>query len=147
MGSHLNKPGVFEHNWKLKSLFEKERECEQAQKKWGGGGGFGSAMPHLICCQVMKCRYLPLKDMCPADMFEIYVSFSLFFFLSSPPHSSKFKYGATKGSLKYSQVPPPTSHQKEYSRRLRLKMYMQMQSTLEHAQVVNKLTRGRNNSV
>lgn len=147
MGSHLNKPGVFEHNWKLKSLFEKERECEQAQKKWGGGGGFGSAMPHLICCQVMKCRYLPLKDMCPADMFEIYVSFSLFFFLSSPPHSSKFKYGATKGSLKYSQVPPPTSHQKEYSRRLRLKMYMQMQSTLEHAQVVNKLTCGRNNSV
>lgn len=147
MGSHLNKPGVFEHNWKPKSLFEKEREREQAQKKWGGGGGgFGSAMPHLICCQVMKCRYLPLKDMCPADMFEIYVSFSPFF-LSSPPHSSKFKYGATKGSLKYSQVPPTTSHQKEYSRRLRLKMYMQMQSTLEHAQVVNKLTRGRNNSV
>lgn len=29
----------------------------------------------------------------------------------------------------------------------RLKMYMQMQATLEHAQVVNKLTRGRNNSV
>lgn len=29
----------------------------------------------------------------------------------------------------------------------RLKMYMQMRATLEHAQVVNKLTHGRNNSV
>lgn len=29
----------------------------------------------------------------------------------------------------------------------RLKMYMQIQATLEHAQVVNKLTHGRNNSV
>lgn len=146
MGSHLNKPGVFEHNWKLKSLFEKERECEQAQKKWGGGGGFGSAMPHLICCQVMKCRYLPLKDMCPADMFEIYVSFSLFFFCL--PHlilqNSNMEQQKAVWNISRS---PPTSHQKEYSRRLRLKMYMQMQSTLEHAQVVNKLTRGRNNSV
>lgn len=147
MGSHLNKPGVFEHNWKLKSLFEKERECEQAQKKWGGGGGFGSAMPHLICCQVMKCRYLPLKDMCPADMFEIYVSFSLFFFFVFPTSFFKIQIWSNKRQFEIFPGPPPTSHQKEYSRRLRLKMYMQMQSTLEHAQVVNKLTRGRNNSV
>lgn len=90
-----------------------------------------SKVPQLICFEVMKCRYPPLKNLCLADVCEICV------FISVPPHPSKFKPSATKGGLKYSRDDGAR----------RLKMYMQMPSTLEHAQVVNKLTRGRNNSV
>lgn len=43
--------------------------------------------------------------------------------------------------------PPPPQMNIQDNCICRLKMYMQMQATLEHAQVVNKLTCGRNKSV
>lgn len=63
-------------------------------------------MPHLICCQVMKCRYLPLKDMCPADMFEIYVSFSLFFFFVFPTSFFKIQIWSNKRQFEIFPGPP-----------------------------------------
>lgn len=150
--SRLNKPSC--RFWSHRKATSRSREhlFEEAEdgKSAGGrrrGGGFTSKMPPLICHKVMKCRYLPLKNFCPADAFQIYVfSFPLL------PHSSTFKHVATKGGLKY--FPPPTLHPPkkkkkniEDGRTRRLKMYMQMQATLEHTEVVNKLTRGRNNSV
>lgn len=114
LGSHLNKPArsIFEAIWKQ----SKVRLWDRERGKWGGGGGGGCVrlqMSHLICCKVMKCRYLPLKNMCPADMCEIYVSF---FPLSSNP--------IFKNSIGLQQkvwnilIPPP----KEYSGRWSLQV-------------------------
>lgn len=66
-----------------------------------------------------------------------------FFFLHTPglENSNVVQQKAVWNIL----IPPRKNIRDDWARRL--KMYMQMQATLEHAQVVNKLTRGRNNSV
>lgn len=92
-----------------------------------------SEMPRLICSKVMKRTYLPpppapFKSTCPADVCEIHVSSFIFCenILPEGNVGDNFFFFLSLAGLK---------------------MYMQMRATLEHAQVVNKLTRGRNNSV
>lgn len=113
LGSDLNKaaPGIWSH---LKavigvSLRQSKRACK-AQNKWGGGC-FRSEMPHLICYKVMKCRYLPLKNMCPADMCEIYVYLPFF--------PTPFVKIHTQCNKRWFEI---FSSPKEYSRRLSLQV-------------------------
>ena len=129
--SRLNKPapGVWSSHRCLLCEWSRAGVREQAARHGSerGGGGFRSETPHLICCKVMKCRYVPLKNTRPVDMCEIYVSSFLPppLFLFSPPRSSKFKKMQQKADWSIFSAPPPpppppphllTPSLKEYSR-------------------------------
>lgn len=157
LGSHLNKSALGIASHLSGCLFQRETTRGRRREAAASGGAFrsGDATSHTSWGD--EVQFSALIEYAPCGhVWDLCAILPLFF---SQSHFSKKKKKNSKvvqQKAAWSVLTPPTptcphlsspwkNIQDDWTRML--KMYMQMRATLKHAQVVNKLTRGRNNSV
>lgn len=153
LGSHLNKSALGIASHLSGCLFQRETTRGSSERR-----GLQIGRCHVsyvvrwwsavFCPYRIRALWTRVGFMCHLA----FIFFPVPFFKKKKKKNSK----VVQQKAAWSVLTPPTptcphlsspwkNIQDDWTRRL--KMYMQMRATLKHAQVVNKLTRGRNNSV